>query len=76
MKLPPSQGSARGVLRSTRHGDYRRGGHHALGFLTALLMKTLLKVLIALAAVAVLAVLLVRSAQSTGAQAFTIPARP
>jgi len=36
-------------------------------------MKTLLKVLIALAAVAVLAVLLVRSAQSTGAQAFTIP---
>ena len=36
-------------------------------------MKTLLKVMIALVAVAVLGVLFVRSAQRTGAQAFTIP---
>src|SRR6266513_4814182 len=55
------------VLRSTRHGDHRRGGHHASGFLTALLMKTLLKVMIALVAVAVLAVVFVRSAQSARA---------
>jgi hypothetical protein len=60
------------VLRSTRHGDHRRGGHHASGFLTALLMKTLLKVMIALVAVAVLAVLFVRSAQSARAEPFTI----
>src|SRR5687768_1558327 len=36
------------------------------------MMKTLLKVMIALVAVAVLAVLFVRSARSTGAQPFTI----
>ena len=35
-------------------------------------MKTLLKVMIALVAVALLAVLFVRSAQITGAQPFTI----
>jgi hypothetical protein len=60
------------MLRSARHADHRRGGDHARGFLTALLMKTLLKVMIALVAVTVLAVLFVRSARSTGAEPFTI----
>jgi hypothetical protein len=49
--------------------------HRGTAFLTALLMKTLLKVTIALVAVAVLAALFIRSARSTSAQPFTI-ARP
>jgi hypothetical protein len=68
----PSQLSAARVIRSSRDGDHRRGGHHARRFLTTMLMKTSLKVMIALVAVAVLAVLFLRSARSTSAQPFTI----
>ena len=49
-----------------------RGGPDARGLLGTLLMKTLLKVMIALVAVGVLAVLFVRSARSTRAEPFTI----
>ena len=53
-----------------QRGDARREAAAEVG--TAPVMKTLLKVMIALVAVAVLAVLFVRSARSTRAQPFTI----
>ena len=70
LRVTSSDASVRATIH--RHGDHRRGGHHVRDFLTALLMKTLLKVMIALVVVAVLALLFVRSAQSARAQPFTI----